>query len=580
MATDTAALRAELKAFERDFKQQNGRAPGVDDIKNAGFADRYKLYKKLSKPDKSTSSGSVLPPSSLKPTDRPSTPPRSVPRKTEAPSSIVPKSRAVRTEISSSNPFSPRKDKGKQKQVAPLHDARQDKLPNPFATPSKAKSVQRSSARPLSPDPFPLIDATQDTRAPPQREPGPSNPISRARKRLRGEPVSPSPIKEKRARISSGAILPFPNLSTLATEDSDNEVDAEQANLSFVADSPIKAQPKGSAFKILFDDDVSAMTSANALLKNGLARSKAVQVTNGPFGTSSQRARSMSGSSDDLAEKDNHQKPFDMKYADRPQRKGDAKKTVVKKAGRRSHMNGFAFTKNNLFESIESTASAADASQSSVQLAGRLDGTSHSRTSVKRSLDDGDPEKSSSVQPADRLPLLPPSPPPAGSKPSYNNKGKGKATGRKKPKITDGADEDDDDDSPDDANVKVREWSWQRREQDSANTADIDFDPVLGLGAHDRQQNPTTPGPTSDDEPGEFEVNLPEDLRRMLAISPSKAHDAGEVGVVRGLLYGVRTAHYDALKGGDIWDAGETGDGTEGEDDWEGEPVPWETGEL
>ena len=37
MSSDLLSLRAELKYFEREFKTQNGHAPSIDDIKNAGF---------------------------------------------------------------------------------------------------------------------------------------------------------------------------------------------------------------------------------------------------------------------------------------------------------------------------------------------------------------------------------------------------------------------------------------------------------------------------------------------------------------------------------------------------------------
>jgi hypothetical protein len=35
--TDILSLRAQLKAFEKDFKAEHKHAPSVDDIKNAGF---------------------------------------------------------------------------------------------------------------------------------------------------------------------------------------------------------------------------------------------------------------------------------------------------------------------------------------------------------------------------------------------------------------------------------------------------------------------------------------------------------------------------------------------------------------
>jgi len=164
----------------------------------------------------------------------------------------------------------------------------------------------------------------------------------------------------------------------------------------------------------------------------------------------------------------------------------------------------------------------------------------------------------------------------------YPGKGKGrvKATGptRKRTKLSE--DSGDEEEGRTDLHVRIREWSWQRRETDPVlNTSTEDLDLVFGLGAHDR---PSSPGPANDNVPGEFEVNLPDNLRRLLAISPSKAHTTRDVNMVRGVLYGERISSYDARKGGDIWDVGEIGDAgdSQAEDDWEGEPVPWETGEL
>ena len=37
MDTDVSTLRAQLKAFEREFKARHHHPPSVDDIKNAGF---------------------------------------------------------------------------------------------------------------------------------------------------------------------------------------------------------------------------------------------------------------------------------------------------------------------------------------------------------------------------------------------------------------------------------------------------------------------------------------------------------------------------------------------------------------
>ena len=80
---------------------------------------------------------------------------------------------------------------------------------------------------------------------------------------------------------------------------------------------------------------------------------------------------------------------------------------------------------------------------------------------------------------------------------------------------------------------------------------------------------------------GKFEVDLPDDLHRILAISPDgQTRETGEEKVVRSLLYGSREVHYDPSKGGEIWDVGEDSEYGGDTDDWEGEPVPWETGEL
>jgi len=50
--------------------------------------------------------------------------------------------------------------------------------------------------------------------------------------------------------------------------------------------------------------------------------------------------------------------------------------------------------------------------------------------------------------------------------------------------------------------------------------------------------------------PGDLEINLPDDLHRLLAISPSKAHTTRDIGMVRGILYGEHTSNYDAQKSG------------------------------
>ena len=521
-------------------------------------ADKYKLYKKLSKIGNATRS---LPEISL---HTPSTPPRS----TELPISIVPRSRAVKTETASaSNPFSPAKNK--QKKVAPSSISGFDGSVNPFITPRKARQSLISSPKSPSPDLFSSLQTLTDTTCPPQPV-APNNTVSRARKRLRGEPVSPSPVKEKRQRVLPDT-LPFAKLSVLAAGDSDDDdrTPAEQGDYSFVADSPMKPPPKGGAFKLLFEgaagDDIS---------QDGRARSQRVPV-DARLGISlskSQRARSMSGSSTSETLPDNHPN-LKMNASEGNSTKDSTKPRTEK----RLFPNGFG--KNDIF----GTAQPSEALRPDPERAKQAEhiGQSSQRTSPAQA--DTSPNAPDTFCLNHRPPLLPPSPPPAASGSVYPGKGKGrvKVTGptRKRTKLSEDSG-DEQDEGRTDLHVKIREWSWQRCDTGLAMSPSMEeLDPVFGLGAHDR---PSSPGPASDDVPGDIEVNLPDDLRRVLAISPSKAHTTRDVNMVRGVLYGERTSSYDARKGGDIWDVGEIGEAadSQAEDDWEGEPVPWETGEL
>ena len=88
----------------------------------------------------------------------------------------------------------------------------------------------------------------------------------------------------------------------------------------------------------------------------------------------------------------------------------------------------------------------------------------------------------------------------------------------------------------------------------------------------------------SEDDVRIREEDLREDLKRILALSPEKRTEEEERKIANAVLYGRREGHYDA-KGFEVWDVGEMSEGAEGtrgdgEDDWEGEPVPWEAGEL
>ncbi len=454
--------------------------------------------------------------------------------------------------------------KNKQKHAASYSLSGLDGSTKPFTTPRKAKQALFPPSKSLSPDPFPPIQTLVDPTHPSQ-ESKQSNTVSRARKRLRGEPVSPSPIKEKRQRILPGA-RPFPKMGTLNAEDSDDSdpAVAELADSSFVADSPMKPLPKGGAFKLLFEGG-----AGDAVTQDAPSRSRKVPPNSGLglFGSKSQRARSMSRSSDSETLSDNHQPP-EMNASEGNSVKYSAKTRTEK----RLCPDGPASRKKDHFGATEPTG------PKQVIQADRMEEYAQGVTATKPSLADTESDSRDTLSPGHRPALLPPSPPPAGSSSAHVGKRKAKGPIAKRTKLPEDSGCEDEDGA--DVHVKIREWGWQLRKPSRAtDTLAEELDPVLGFGAHDRR---SSPGPTTDDTPGDIVVNLPDDLRRLLAISPSKAQTTRDVSVVRGVLYGERTSNYDAQRGGDIWGVGEIDDASDSqaEGDWEGEPVPWETGEL
>ena len=380
-------------------------------------------------------------------------------------------------------------------------------------------------------------------------------------------------MKEKRQRVLPDA-LPFAKFSVLAAGDSDDDrTAAEMGDSSFVADSPMKPPPKGAAFKLLFEGGAGDVVS-----QDGRARSQRVPVNAG-LGISlskSQRARSMSDSSTSETLPDNFPN-LHMNASEGNSIKGSTKPRTEK----RLYPNSFG--KNDIFGTAQPSEALRSDDPERAKQAEHIGQSSQRTSPAQRSQADTVSNAPDTFCLNHRPPLIPPSPPPAVSGSVYPGKGKGrvKMTGptRKRTKLSEDSG-DEEDEGKIDLHVKIREWSWQRRDKGPAMSPSMeDFDPVFGLGAHDR---PSSPGLASDDEPGDFEVNLPDDLRRVLAISPSRAHTTRDVNMVRSVLYGERTSGYGERKGGDIWDVGEIGEVTDSqaENDWEGEPVPWETGEL
>ena len=570
-------LRTEIKSWERSFKAQNGRDPTIKDIKlipSIGMyshppthttiisslhpAEKYKLYKKLSK-SKST------PLQSTSVSDPPSTPPRQCPP-SRVPHLLLSHSRTLETTapLSTFNPFSPQKNKGKQKEVPAISSQSRS---NPFGSPVKAKSTPESQSQlPPAPHvPQPSASSLLSTSSPP----APTNAVSRARKRLRGEPVSPSPNKDKRRRVGSQSTLSFhsllPHSSTSDDEDS-------EADLSFVTDSPIKAPVVGTkSFKLLFDDSKSRPGPTKDI---SLAPTRS--TSQGLFGR-----RSTSIPSDE-----------ELEWG------------LDENTGTRG-FNGMFPESGKRTTKLIRNHTTAQAHKSNKRTAPNTI-PSEKRPSAKRSQPDTDTEYEVSNDGSAKGPsLLPPSPPAPDSTGYHakegNKRPRADTVTRKKTKMTNEQDElDDDDDEADDLNnskvsVKIVNRTQPRNERGlNAAGADDDFDygsdPILAHVLPRGSVSSLVIEPGAKQEDGRFEVDLPDKLRQVLALESSKARDFQTESVVKGLLYGRRAANYDPIKGGEIWDVGEDnrrcddeGDvqrDTEGEDDWEGEPIPWEVGEL
>ncbi|OJA16125.1 hypothetical protein AZE42_00034 [Rhizopogon vesiculosus] len=539
-----ASLRAEIKAWERDFKSKFSRDPTVQDIRDQpAVADKYKSYKKLSK------AASLQPSTSQTPV----TPPKHSSR-----SHIIPKPRPVQVvpPLPGFNPFSPVKNKGKQRDLpsASSFPTRKPPSSNPFLTPSK--NVPSPSSPSISPNhviqvqPHSPIGTSQLPTLP-------NTAVSRARKRLRGEPVSPSPNKQKRQRVGSHTALPFPNSRSLSSDDEDDagEMGVAGANNCFIDDSPVKPPAGGKSFKLLFEDTLP-VASVPKKSANGL--------------------KSQSRDSDDAVRIDSNDT---ASLETSPINSRRSKTHPTRQKIKADKIPTSAIKKDEFLNADRQANQSRSGLSRIITLEKQKHGNpSNLKTSLKRPLseavavNDGLPSASCSL-----FPLLPPSP--THEDPSLNHRVSANAKGsRKKAKVV--SEEDEDEDSLDEIAVKVINRA-QTAQQVSENADELDWDPILHNGAHSR--DPDASG-TSHHETGSFSVDLPDELRLMLAISPSRNHNVKQERVFRGLLYGDRVSHYDASRGGDIWDVGEAEDdtrgSTEGEDDWEGAPIPWEVGEL
>ena len=510
-------------------------------------AEKYKLYKKLSKAAAAAVVFSNLGQSTLS-DGPPSTPPRARPPDPR-PSIIRSSRRAIESAgpLSSFNPFSPTKNKGKQRE-SQLSTTRS----NPFTTPVKVHNKRVEDTAP-SFDPFQVIHPL------PSQVKAPTDAVSRARKRLRGEPVSPSPSKEKRARITSQSSSPLPTFDTHSTNSDDGQRsdDGDVANSSFVNDSPVKRPAGNKSFKLLFEETIPQ----NMPLKSNrgkLTRSKTNPVVTGLFGDSAHMANNDSSLTVD-----------------------DDNRVQIKSTRWKKPANH----KSRLGKQPEQSLSEGITQERAERAL--LSHNEAPRRSGKHALSDSE-NPSTEIEPeipnARRLPLLPPSPPPADpSSSKYKSRINEKGVSRKKAKLLQEVADDGEGSSSEGVTVKLVDTMPQKPSRSNGDDADLDDDSRL-LGSHRTGVEHAHAISLEQDQARDIQVNLPEKFRHMLAISPPKTRDRKGEQVVRGLLLGGRSARYDPRRGGEIWEVGEAGDDaqgdTEGEDDWEAEPVPWEVGEL
>ena len=562
-------------------------------------AQKYKLYKKLSK------SATIPSDTTLQPKGLPVTPPRqtfSTSDLTSNPTSklLLSASRFVETTIplASYNPFSPqKKDKGKQRESIPSTSSKLTS--HPFASPQKSFWTLETKPSPGPSQP------TQTSISSCLSQELPSA-ISRARKRLRGEPVSPSPNKEKRRRVLSPAIPPLPKLQlqALVYDTDSNESDGKEDNdpdggdSSFVDDSPMKPAANGKAFTTLFQETIkptfiselcgSSAPAVKARADVKLPRTKLPEMDVDIFNDDSRSIKKPSF------------KPV-------PSVKSNA--SALTKSRSKLIQSTLPLADNNVRKRSLGLIRASDESM--------LSSINHGNGMVT---DDAKESPPFVKLPTSTPQLLPPSPNPNTSRLPGKSKSSGsrtiqpsKSNNHKKLKLQDhDTVEDTDNDgegSPDDLNMRhtVNVVHHSRGIRTVLAEEENDFeikDPILNY-VQPRSQgsaslvkqgnNDDTYVIVDEDEDtnvsvDDEELGLPSRLHRNLVLESlkSKQTQYEEEKIVKRLLSGRRVLHYDPKKGGEIWGVGEDERdefaGDEGRvdesDEWEGDPVPWEVGEL
>lgn len=453
---------------------------------------------------------------------------------------ILPKERPIASSSNpqTQNPFSPAKKTHPTSSI------------NPFITPVKAK---RTSSPDLS------LTAQAD---PPQ------DAIVRARKRLRGESVSPSPMPRNKRRRSNGLDPPARDgLSqgrNVSPANDDADVDEDD---SFVDDSPVKFTAGSKAFVPIFEEAKLQSQPTHSKSGNGTTRSgtlsRAKTLPSNFFGAIRKKKDEPDGATfhegtPDLFGNDTAIKTSRTRKVKEDKSMDEALK--VKKRKTLPGPKGLIPLKDDLFDGPPPGALISTTAE----------------TSRKRTLSNAaehDTEESQDKRIASKeWDLLPPSPPPQPEDAErYHPKGKGKE------KMRDGArhkkrrlaseDKEDEEMSSDDMEVKLVTWrSGPESPQAEGTDLTLAVDPEL--------QQFHSPRRSTSPSLERFDVDLPEEMRRVLALSPYEVEkEREEEDIIKGVMRGRQRV------GGEVWAPGEFGGELEA-DDWEGEGVPWQVAEL
>lgn len=415
--------------------------------------------------------------------------------------------------------------------------------------------------------------------------------------------MSPSP-NEKRRRVLSPAILPLPKLQLQALaydtdSDEKEDNDPDGGDSSFVDDSPMKPPANGKAFTTLFQETIKSTSTSELFGSSALAVKARADI---------KLPRTK------LPEMDvdifNDKKRSIKKPSFKPGPSVKSNVSAVTKSRSKLIQSTLPLTNNVRKRSPEPTWASDEFMLSSID---------HGNGIVTDDVKELPPfAKLSTSTPQ----LLPPSPNPNTSRLPGKSKSNGartiqpcKSNKQKKPRFQDHDTvedtENDDGGRSGDLNmrhtVKIVHHSRGIRTVIAEEENDLETeDPILSY-VQPRSQGSTSFVKQGDDDDtyvivdadGDTDANvsvddevlgLPSRLHRNLVLESlkSKQTEYEEEKIVKRLLSGRRVLHYDPKKGGEIWGVGEderdefAGDegGIDESDEWEGDPVPWEVGEL